>query len=442
MKSIGLIIICLVGYRFCGETKFLIELYRHGARLPTAMPKNPIPFDPTLLPGDLTTTGLTQHYLFGLQIRRTYRNLIPVVFSPAKHSLYSSAYNRTIDSAIAHMMGLYPLGTGPEIEVDDKLLYNPPIKEFDFPYKYGKAALPQMFSPIIYTSTDFDTNHIFEPYNCKIFVEKIKSTKAATDSLKDGFSTLYRQLVLEGFKPSDYNADFFNFEVSGDACDVIISRAYSDKSFSVSESLIDQCHLRHTAGDFAKVSNIEAVRYGVTPMMKIMKKKLTTFRETDEKVLSFSGHDTNIILMLTLFYPNNYNCVLNYYRKKYKPEEYDPKSLEWCILYTKFTSNIVWEVFYTSPTSLMLMMKMNNEPLPVFNGKSIIPLSEFITFLDENIREDWEEQCLFKKPSKFGFLSFLLIVSLIMIAVAMILVFVLIIKRKNESKYSLMSLGD
>ena len=47
-------------------------------------------------------------------------------------------------------MGIFDLGSGNDIENDDKKFYNPPIKNFDieYPKEYGKDALPYAMTMI------------------------------------------------------------------------------------------------------------------------------------------------------------------------------------------------------------------------------------------------------------------------------------------------------
>ena len=100
------------------ELLHVIELCRHGAR-------SPIHFQPwdnsTVWPegkGQLTPAGMRQHFLIGHELRNRYIINTPLLsanFTQQEISIFSSDVNRTLQSAVSQMQGLYPPGTGPNL---------------------------------------------------------------------------------------------------------------------------------------------------------------------------------------------------------------------------------------------------------------------------------------------------------------------------------------
>ena len=62
-------------------------------------------------------------------------------------------------------MGIFDLGTGSEIENNDKRFYNPPIDNFniDYPLEYGNNALPYGLTLIPIQSPAEKKNTLFIP---------------------------------------------------------------------------------------------------------------------------------------------------------------------------------------------------------------------------------------------------------------------------------------
>jgi hypothetical protein len=96
---------------------FALDLIRHGDRtaigeLPTA------PHHWSEGRGQLTALGMQQEYQLGLNLKQRYKidtPLLPTHYHPNTIYIRSTDYDRTIMSALSLLMGLYPLGTGPNL---------------------------------------------------------------------------------------------------------------------------------------------------------------------------------------------------------------------------------------------------------------------------------------------------------------------------------------
>ena len=65
--------------------------------------------------GELTGIGERQHYTMGLKARKSLieeHKFLPETYDIKSIYAQSSDYNRTKQAAQAHLLGLYPLGTG------------------------------------------------------------------------------------------------------------------------------------------------------------------------------------------------------------------------------------------------------------------------------------------------------------------------------------------
>lgn len=117
---------------------FAVDIIRHGDRTPTKdFPKDPYAWPQGL--GQLTPLGMQEEYQLGLSFRKLYvdqYHLLPVHFEINTMLVFSDRANRTIQSALSLLYGLYPLGTGPKIA--------------------NQFALPEGFQPIpVFTTMNF-----------------------------------------------------------------------------------------------------------------------------------------------------------------------------------------------------------------------------------------------------------------------------------------------
>jgi len=66
----------------------------------------------------LTPVGLRQHFVLGQKLREEYilgHKILPPNFNHSLIRVRTTDVNRTIMSAYAHLTGLYPPGTGPNV---------------------------------------------------------------------------------------------------------------------------------------------------------------------------------------------------------------------------------------------------------------------------------------------------------------------------------------
>ena len=82
-----------------------ILITRHGARygLHKDFWHEPFPW----LSGELTNTGKRQHFLLGTEMQSRYMEALGITDPTREVFVRSTDFNRTLDSALANIMGLY-----------------------------------------------------------------------------------------------------------------------------------------------------------------------------------------------------------------------------------------------------------------------------------------------------------------------------------------------
>ena len=88
---------------------FLFFTFRHGARSPIRLIKNNTDRlgGKWLKKGELTNFGRKQHYEIGLKNRQRYSNFISNEYDPKEVKIFSTKFNRTINSVQSQLLGFY-----------------------------------------------------------------------------------------------------------------------------------------------------------------------------------------------------------------------------------------------------------------------------------------------------------------------------------------------
>lgn len=172
------------------KTVFIAEVFRHGARSPQKYES----WDSDgrwTYPGELTPSGMRQHYLLGHELRNRFIDDVDDPFLAKELTLgeiviYSTDFNRTIMSAQSQLMGLYPPGYGPEISSDNSDKAVPPIEVSDLEKiqeSLGNAALPSR-TQILPVHTD-DTSLLLNPSsiqsNCPMLKQMVANNQLSPD---------------------------------------------------------------------------------------------------------------------------------------------------------------------------------------------------------------------------------------------------------------------
>lgn len=157
------------------EIRFVFNMISNGASSPTSNHLNSINEDIFGErwddPNQLTPVGMRMQYLLGRRNRVKYDNFLSSSFKPNEVVVHSTKFNNTISSAQAHMQGLFPQGTGPNLSGYQRNIAYPPQGKTgygDFAQEvFGAPALPyntQVFP--IQTYSDVEYRNFFM-YNVK-----------------------------------------------------------------------------------------------------------------------------------------------------------------------------------------------------------------------------------------------------------------------------------
>ena len=129
MKWIFTLLFLLSTTQIHAELLLVVEVARHGARAPyldylEESMGITIGDDWNVKGADLTPLGERQSYLLGVKRRKVYieqMGFLPEQYDPETLYVESSDKNRTIMSASAQLIGMYPLGTGRQLDNQEQI---------------------------------------------------------------------------------------------------------------------------------------------------------------------------------------------------------------------------------------------------------------------------------------------------------------------------------
>jgi len=97
----------------------VFQVTRHGARYGLSKKDYFNYTTPPWLKGELTNMGKRQHFLMGTEVRERYmvqnHLLDPVSYRPQEVYVRATDFNRTIESALSNIIGMYPVGRSIEM---------------------------------------------------------------------------------------------------------------------------------------------------------------------------------------------------------------------------------------------------------------------------------------------------------------------------------------
>lgn len=149
---------------------FAIEMTRNGATAPMKF----YPWDEgvwSVSPGELTPAGLRQQYLVGTQMRYQYvtqQSLITTNASLSQVYILSTDTGRTLMSAQAQALGIYPPGTGLSLNEAQILQAVPPISVSNLESlqaDLGSAALPEYAAALPIHGVETNASVVLRPFD-------------------------------------------------------------------------------------------------------------------------------------------------------------------------------------------------------------------------------------------------------------------------------------
>ena len=230
-KFISFVCVLLILNTIKSEDKlvFVMTHFRHGARAPTGLYEkyNDYVKERWTNPGELTGSGQRMHYLLGLRNRIRYVEnfkFLSEKFDPHEILIYSSPFNRTINSVASQLQGLYPQSAkkGEVLTDAQEKLAVPQIdisaQEIQEEIKnLNKNALPNsmMLAPIRMINLNEKKIILYDIDPCTKKRDEIKKKNSETlDTLKNivkTFQTDYRQYLDKLYqKTENYDIGFLD----------------------------------------------------------------------------------------------------------------------------------------------------------------------------------------------------------------------------------------
>ena len=386
------------------KLEMIIELFRHGAR----QSQEDLPGLKTIRNfeqfGDLTKTGLRQHFDLGRMLREKeeYKGLFPENMDYFSIDVKASDKNRTISSVMAHIDGIFYQKKGFEVNtLAIPANWTPPFAS-DFLSQEEQAklqdpAIPASIQMLPIMSYSPDYNFMFradgacrDMKNERRKSESYYVTKLDLDTV---FAPTYDVLKALGY---DIKTIFtkeaeWGFIKLSRIADILLADRYDKAEPHNPMSLELEAHLMFVNSlynyiNFEKLTHINAYR---TKMFEAWIKILDDFQtakknsgsddpnlESTTKVYLFSGHDSNVAaVMLALHNPWSAEDIVKMYNVFVKQTPIDSESsfndfMAWVRLEDhaaraelSFASNMVIEVYSPDEDQLQdTQANTNNEP--------------------------------------------------------------------------------
>lgn len=148
-----------------GKTlKFVFSVFRHGARAPydNIVNQRDLFGEKWEFKEELTPVGMRMHYLLGHANYLRYKDLIGDSYSRRHIETFSTDVNRTIQSGLSHLNGLFPHGTGKKLSNEQQNEALPPVKVpnlDDVLGKLGNNALPKQAN--VFALSQFNVKDLY-----------------------------------------------------------------------------------------------------------------------------------------------------------------------------------------------------------------------------------------------------------------------------------------
>ena len=233
---------------------FTLTHFRHGARAPI-FPSESESDDYGMKwtnPGELTLGGHRMHYLLGVYNRKRYiPKLLPEKFDPHDIYIISSNYNRTVQSALSQLQGLYPKDTSNKLNDIQKKYSIPELSKSNIDAMQpeidglGDAALPDYINLIpVHIYSDSEMRYrLFDNPKCKAKAKELMKPNDKNEVIVNRINKFnqewkpYFEKFFTGDKAKEY--DYETLEVLADLFITDISEGFEFTEFKNKTNLTD-----------------------------------------------------------------------------------------------------------------------------------------------------------------------------------------------------------
>lgn len=363
---------------------FIAELFRHGARYPT---KN-IFDDPVITAnmGELSATGMRQQYLLGKAVKASYPDVFSKVYNHTEIEFMSSHVARTVESAVSHLLGMYDLKSGAELQTNDPRYIEPPylknlpnsdisgvdiksvirhlLKERDYALSQGYRTVPVFTEPLFNDTIFFHNLQLLCPVAEAV---SLAHHNALMPRLERAVAPISTALIAAGYDPKEiFSRDTFMVKD--------MAKLYDNVRYYLYET--GKMPAPMTQDLFSKIESVYAAEFlmwdadsGVSRLLTNSLSQLVrgNFMEKVKdqtkgiKYLGLSGHDTTVLPWLKNFEATSVDCLVREIESGRKEEN--------CKHSVEFAANLIWELSKTTHGDEHFLVRV------LYNGKTIFDCS-------------------------------------------------------------------
>ena len=332
------------------ETVLLVEVARHGSRAPVNIGGLQMDWFRGLNKGDITPVGLRQHYLLGREMAAFYPSIFNGSLKFDEFYVRSSYTQRTLNSATAHLLGLWNHFEAAELPFPNKDRRTlPPIGSsqpadsvnFSTPLPHGLSP-----SPIHSETVDEDDSlFLLSSQQCPKGTEDSKKVRLQFAEELNNLTNFERSVTDAISKYQFKSKAYLNtYEKCVELGDFALQDARNNPSPKLGPSddlfrLISRCY---ETSIIVKYSQPRILKVAPAIFIEDLLGKLTSKkRETGDKMkyYLYTAHDSTLGPLLALMGLLDVNCFLSDLRES---------KLSQCLNFPDTAANIVFELIRDS----------------------------------------------------------------------------------------------
>ena len=382
------------------KTKMIIEVIRHGARVPIYAAGN-ADWVKGLQSGDLTDVGKRQHYLLGKELVNKFKDFFGQKLAADEYYVRSSGFQRTVASAQSHLMGIwdhFPL-TQLDFPNGDIRTVPPVVSQNTLNLNF-RTPLPKGYIPDpIHSDTlpDDELLYFIGGNVCPIGKDLAKSSiiKIQNEVDRDPEFQKFVEQVQEVYGLPKLSADKSRY----DACVELADFAYQDARVNPNPKIptthelygrLTRCYQINIMGKF---ENPLVRKLIPTPLVKEivgkLKHKSTATTNNPLKFQVYSGHDSTIAPILAQLGIVDLDCFL----KDLK----EVKFSETCTNFPEVASNLIFELVTVDNVDY-IQTYYNFEPIKVCKEdnkaqKYRCRVAEYEETWNAKLSSNWRKEC-------------------------------------------------
>ncbi|CAM6001540.1 unnamed protein product [Sphagnum balticum] len=304
------------------ELQQVIEICRHGAREKIYN----VLGTPMLYPmGEITEAGLRQHFLLGESLRQIYHDnlsFFPSNYESSQVYIRSSDVNRTIQSALSQLYGLFPLGTGPNISDSVNNIAVPPIPDLSYNISsLGTDSLPMNFQPVAIHTINASNDTLLRGFSASVCPGlHTYYNEAENDSVAQMLYPLFTKTVeavetlanrsLQGVIKGIQDIEMIFNDVIGDYLNGIPNPVSVNSSLFQDIQILEDFlvyHIQLGSDQELTIANSKLFE----EIKSRMEKRISN--QPSPRFLLYSAHDITLAGILRAFNFSSWECLYSYY---------------------------------------------------------------------------------------------------------------------------------